>query len=165
MSSGNKGERKQPERCRLCKNTHNLKECDNFKKMLHTERIEFVKSNGLCLGCLRYGHMKKDCRGKKVCSTCKGFHRTSLHTNVPKPEGKPGTSPKNSSAEVTSHRVNTHEPEDGGFCDSHSIIVPVWLYQRAYPKKKELVYALLDDQSDACFVTEEILQKLAISGP
>ena len=89
----------------------------------------------------------------------------SLHTNVPKPEEKPGTSPKNSSAEVTSHRVNTHEPEDGGFCDSHSLIVPVWLYQRGYPEKKELVYALLDDQSDACFVTEEILQKLAISGP
>ena len=133
--------------------------------MLHTERIEFVKSNGLCLGCLKYGHMKKDCRGKKVCSTCKGFHPTSLHTNVPKPEGKPGTSPKNSSAEVTPHRVNTHEPEDGGFCDSHSLIVPVWLYQRGYPEKKELVYALLDDQSDACFVSEEILQKLAISGP
>ena len=115
MSSGNKGERKQPERCRLCKNTHNLKECDNFKKMLHTERIEFVKSNGLCLGCLRYGHMKKDCRGKKVCSTCKGFHPTSLHTNVPKPEGKTETSPTNSSKEVTSHRVNTHEPGDGGY--------------------------------------------------
>ena len=165
VSSGNEGQRKQPERCRLCKNTHNLNECDKFKKMLHTERIEFVKSNGLCLGCLKYGHMKKDCRGKKVCSTCKGFHPTSLHTNVPKPEGKPGTSPKNSSAEVTSHRVSTHEPEDGGFCDSHSLIVPVWLYQRGYPEKKELVYALLDDQSDACFVSEEILQKLAISGP
>ena len=60
VSSGNEGERKQPERCRLCKNTHNLNECDKFKKMLHTERIEFVKSNGLCLGCLKYGHMKKD---------------------------------------------------------------------------------------------------------
>ena len=165
VSSGNKGERKQRERCRLFKNTHNLNGCDKFKKMLHTERIEFVKSNGLCLGCLRYGHMKKDCRGKKVSSTGKGFHPTSLHTNVPKLGGKPRTSPKNSSAKVTSHRANTHEPEDGGFCDSHSLIVPVWLYQRGYPEKKELVYALLDDQSDACFVTEEILQKLAISGP
>ena len=161
----NKGERKQPERFSLCKNTHNLNECDKFKKMLYTERIEFVKSNGLCLRCLKYGHMKKDCRGKEVCSTCKGFHLTSLHTNVPKPKGKPGTSPKNSSMEVTSHHVNTHEPGDGGFCDYHSLIVPVWLYQRGYPMKKELVYTLLDNQSDACFVTEEILQKLAISGP
>jgi len=53
----------------------------------------------------------------------------------------------------------------GGFCDSHSLIVPVWLYQRGYAEKKELVYALLDNESDACFVTEEILQKLVISGP
>ena len=109
--------------------------------------------------------MKKDCWGKKVCSTCKGFHPTSLHTNIPKPKGKPGTSPKNSSMDVMSHHVNTHKPGDGGFCDSHSLIVPVWLYQRGYPEKKELVYALLDNQSDACFVTEGILQKLAISWP
>ena len=60
VTSMNKGERKQPERCCLYKNTNNLNECDKFKKMLHTERIEFVKSNGLCLGCLKYGHMKKD---------------------------------------------------------------------------------------------------------
>ena len=46
VTSVNKGERKQPERCCLYKNTHNLNECD--KKMLHTERIEFVKSNVLC---------------------------------------------------------------------------------------------------------------------
>ena len=98
-----------------------------------------------------------------MCSTCKGFHPTSLHTNVPKPKGKPGTSPKNSSMDVMSHHVNTHKPGDGGFCDSHSLIVPVWLYQRGYPEKKELVYALLDNQSDACFVTEEILQKLQYS--
>ena len=155
VSSGNKGERKQRERCRLFKNTHNLNGCDKFKKMLHTERIEFVKSNGLCLGCRRYGHVKKDCRGKKVSSTGKGFHPTSLHTNVPKLGGKPRTSPKNSSAKVTSHRANTHEPEDGGFCDPHSLIVPVWLHQRGYPEKKGLVYALLVDRSDACFVTEE----------
>ena len=62
--------------------------------------------------------------------------------------------------DVMSHHVNTHKPGDGGFCDSHSLIVPVWLYQRGYPEKKELVYTLLDNQSDACFVTEEILQKL-----
>ena len=65
--------------------------------------------------------------------------------------------------DVMSHHVNTHKPGDGGFCDSHSLIVPVWLYQRGYPEKKELVYALLNNQSDACFITEEILQKLAIS--
>ena len=52
VTSVNKGERKQPERCRLYKNTHNLNECNKFK-MLHTERIEFVKSNGLCLRCLK----------------------------------------------------------------------------------------------------------------
>ena len=60
VKGGRKGDKKPPERCRLCKNAHGLDECDKFAKMPHTERMEFVKSNGLCLGCLRYGHMKKD---------------------------------------------------------------------------------------------------------
>ena len=102
---------------------------------------------------------------RKCCTREEGFYPTSLHTNVRKPEGKPGTSPKNESAEVTSHRVNTHESGDGGSGDPHSLILPVCLHQRDYPEKKELVYPLLDNQSDACFVTEEILQKLAIFGP
>ena len=79
-----KGDKRPPERCRLCKNADNLDECDEFAKLSLTERLEVVKSNGLCLGCLRYGHMKKDCRGRKVCTTCNGFHPTSLHIDTPR---------------------------------------------------------------------------------
>lgn len=66
---------------------------------------------------------------------------------------------------ITSHRVSTQDPQNRNACDSHSLIVPVWLHHKATPERKELVYALLDNQSDACFIREDILQKLNISGP
>ena len=47
------GGKKQPERCRLCKNDHNLDECGWFKMMSFVERMDFVKSNGLCIGLLK----------------------------------------------------------------------------------------------------------------
>ena len=34
----------------------------------------------------------------------------------------------------------------------HSLIVPVWLHHRNDTNNRLLTYALLDEQSDACFV-------------
>lgn len=44
---------------RPCKSAHSLDDCEKFAKMSYAEKLEVVKSNGLCLGCLRYGHMKR----------------------------------------------------------------------------------------------------------
>ena len=109
-SSRERKEDKKPkaDHCLLCKKAHNLDECEKFAKMSQTERIEFIRSRGICLGCLKYGHMKKDCRGRKICKKCKGFQPTSLHIDTPASleqnsnEGIP---------EVTSHRVEASNSE------------------------------------------------------
>ena len=79
------------------------------------ERMEVVRSNGLCLGCLKYGYMKKDCRGRKICTPCKGFHPTSLHLDAPmtpQHNTKPAVPPASASTEATSHQINTHDPKN-----------------------------------------------------
>ena len=162
-SSRERKEDKKPkaDHCLLCKKTHNLDECEKFAKMSQTERIEFIKSRGICLGCLKYGHMKKDCRGRKICKKCKGFHPTSLHID------SPATQVQNSNEgipEVTSHRVEASNSEKHVECYSHSLIVPVWL-RHEQAQDKQLVYALLDDQSDACFIKDTVLEKLKANGP
>ncbi|RMX52198.1 hypothetical protein pdam_00024091 [Pocillopora damicornis] len=139
-----KSNKRTPERCRLCKSAHSLDDCEKFAKMSYAEKLEVVKSNGLCLGCLRYGHMKRDCRGKKVCTTCKGFHPTSLHNATPRAsqQTERPEAPSRSTEEVviTSHRVSTQDPQNRNACDSHSLIVPVWLHHKATPERKELVF-------------------------
>lgn len=114
------GKKPSSQRCPLCKNSHNLEVCERLNKMFQTERRDIVKSNGVCLGCLKYGHMKRDFRGRKVCTTCKGFHPTSLHIDPPSPSEQaqnPVTDPQNITTEVTSHRVNTQHTRSLSTCN------------------------------------------------
>ena len=46
-----KEDKPKADHCLLCKKTNNLDECEKFAKMSHTERIEFIISRGICLGC------------------------------------------------------------------------------------------------------------------
>ncbi|XP_063615371.1 uncharacterized protein LOC134788408, partial [Penaeus indicus] len=46
----------------------------------------------------------------------------------------------------------------------HSMIVPVWIHHESNIRKKVLVYALLDEQSDACFIKESTMNELNILG-
>ena len=66
---------------------------------------------------------------------------------------------------MTSHRVKVSNSEKHAECYSHSLIVPVWLHHEQDPHDKKLVYALLDDQSDACFINDKVLEKLQANGP
>ena len=48
---------------------------------------------------------------------------------------------------------------------SHSLIVLVWLHHQNSSKSKVKVYALLDEQSDACFIKESPLTTLGVDRP
>ena len=144
-SSRERKEDKKPkaDHCLLCKKAHNLDEYEKFAKMSQTEKIEFIRSRRICMGCLKYGHMKEDCRGRKIFKKYKGSHPTSLHIDTPASqewnsnEGIP---------EVTSHRIEASNSEKHTECYSHTLIMPVWLRHEQAPQDKELIYALLDDQ-------------------
>ncbi|XP_068247736.1 uncharacterized protein [Palaemon carinicauda] len=47
--------------------------------------------------------------------------------------------------------------------DVHSMIVPVWLSHRN-TNNKVMVYAVFDDQSDACFIKESVLRYMNVNG-
>ena len=47
----------------------------------------------------------------------------------------------------------------------HSLIVPVWIHHKNNANGRLLTYALLDEQSDACFVKEDLLRRLDMNGP
>ena len=54
--------------------------------------------------------------------------------------------------------VNALDAKSISNCSSHSLLVPVWLHHTQDPEKKTLLYARLDDQLDACFVKDDVLQ-------
>ena len=133
--------------CAFCKNNHELDLCEKFSKIVLSERKKFVQTNALCWGCLKWGHVYKECRGRKTCRRCGRRHSTYLHDDsvmehdrVPDQEnGELSHSNPISHCIEVCHLNNHAEPV------SHSLIVPVWLHHEDNPSNKLMVYALLDD--------------------
>ncbi|XP_058817389.1 uncharacterized protein LOC131680696 [Topomyia yanbarensis] len=67
-------------KCTVCKQTHALTQCDDFKKLSPQKRFDVAKKHGLCLNCLRSSHMMKNCTAGS-CRTCNKRHHTLLHLN------------------------------------------------------------------------------------
>ena len=108
--------------------------------------------------------MKRICRRRLVCKTCNGFHPTCLHSD-PAPNENGQDSGLRDTPIATSHRVNLSDIKNVNPSCMHSLIVPVWIHHRRDIRKKLLTYALLDEQSDACFVREDLLERLDVIGP
>ena len=148
--------------CLFCKASHDIDTCDKFVSLPLTERRNFVQAKRLCWGCLKWGHVNKDCRGKKPCKICNGPDPTSLNDQTWKPPPKQETPNQNTSV---SHRVEVCNMKGFNHGTSHSLIIPVWLHHQDNPKGKVKVYALVDEQSDACFIKESTLTALGVDGP
>lgn len=46
---------------------------------MHREKIDFLKEKGVCFGCLKIGHMSKDCKSRLTCDVCNQNHPEILH--------------------------------------------------------------------------------------
>ena len=51
------------------------------------------------------------------------------------------------------------------FLERPFMILPVWIHHKNYPDRRVKVYAVLDDHSDTCFVTDDVMDKLGVTGP
>ena len=165
--SGENANKEKPEviACAMCGKTHELESCKSYLDMDVKARKEFAKTKGLCFGCLRQGHVSRDCKDRKRCDSCKKGHPTSLHGDLKRElENTKPPSNQNETEKRTSHctkSVSNKEELDGTIS---SMIVPVWVYHINKPENAVLVYALLDDQSDTTFVSLHTLTSLGVEG-
>ena len=153
--------------CAFCKNNHELDLCEEFSQIALSERKKFVQANALCWGCLKWGHVYKECRGRKPCRRCSRRHPTYLHDDsVMNHDRVPDqVNSELSHSNPISHCIEVCHLNNHAEPVSHSLIVPVWLHHEDNLGNKLMVYALLDDQSDACFIKQIALEKLGVSGP
>ncbi len=159
--------------CVFCKEPHELELCKKFLEINFEKRREFIIANRLCWGCLRWGHVNSKCRRKKVCKTCNGWHPTALHQDKCETKGKDnphssdgiGKGKDEANNKTISNRVEVRRTSASNQAVCHSLIVPVWLHHITNPDHKLMVYALLDEQSDACFIKDSILEALEVGGP
>ena len=146
---------KDPSLCTLCEGKHGLATCKNFLEKTVKERIEICMSKGLCFSCLHPRHTARHCKRRTQCELCKKPHATILHR--PSPEDR-NEEKVMETAKATNNCVN---------CSSTttSMILPVLIHHKDNPDRRVKVYAVLDDQSDTCFVTDDIRKSLGVTGP
>ena len=82
--------------CIVCKTEkHPLYACPRFKSLPHDQKIVTLKSNGVCMNCLRSGHFVRQCKSLHHCKICQKPHHTLLHIDsTPTSSPLPPTSPK-----------------------------------------------------------------------
>ena len=152
-----KEDKERPKRrCLYCNSENcNLIKCKKLSSQGIDERHRFVKERQLCFGCLRQGHVSKDCRRRAICQKCSKRHPTLLHDDARSSDRKIQSLEGVPQIAATSHRIEA---------TNTSMIVPVWVATADNPKEEVLVYALLDTQSDTTFVVSEVDEQMNING-
>jgi hypothetical protein len=151
--------------CVVCKATHSIINCPDFQKMSLQDKATLIKSKALCYGCLTYGHRKQDCYKKMACNKCGGRHPTVMHDDSRrsyKPTHHSDTQFNNhATTNAMSHCANCSEYDCVCLPEYfHSSIVPVKLYHVDNPQNVVTMYAMIDEQSDSCFVINDVLHDL-----
>ena len=138
-------------KCVKCQGEHAVTSCQQVVNMPLQERKRMVADLRLCRGCLKKGHLWRNCTRKARCEKCGRLHPTLLHD-----------------PEIAARE--TADPERAATClqaassACHCLVLPVMLSNKKDPEHKVLVYALLDAQSDACFVSKSACTAVNATG-
>ena len=163
--------------CLFCGKGHELDYCKDFLSKFMSERKEFARSKNLCFGCLRQGHVSRNCTRKKKCKKCSKNHPTCFHGDL---GSKPNDIRKNdkitearpSDGKGNQQKSGDHQTPQAGISNlstsgaqnKNSMVLPVYLSHRDEPECERLVYAMLDTQSDMTFILDDTCKSLGLSG-
>ena len=146
--------------CVVCKtDKHPLYACPKFKVQTHDKMIATLKSNGLCMNCLKPGHFVKQCKSLHRCRKCQKPHHTLLHIESKEfapstvaPVAQPSTQP-------TVKPVSSNTAM--GFA-SNSLLMTCRMFVDAPDGSSVEARAILDSASSASFVSERLAQSLCL---
>lgn len=138
-----------------------------IKELTNTERIDFLKSKGLCFGCLTFGHLSKNCKKRLKCQICSRLHPDILHVKK-EDDSASETVENNTENDIVSSAYLSLGQESCGNTGAGEeecvlAVVPVKLKSKKSERYVE-TYAFIDPGSTATFCTEDIQRKLNLKG-
>ena len=148
--------------CVLCKSEkHPLYACSKFKSLPHDNKMSTLKSNGLCLNCLRSGHFMKNCSSHHRCRVCQKRHHTLLHLEE-KPHVESSVTPVNpaSSVPVPAAPITSSHATTG--IKSNLLLMTCQVKVEAPDGSSMQARAILDSGSSASFISERLAQSLRL---
>lgn len=72
---------KASKRCTFCAEAHDIRGCAAFLRLSVRSRLQEIKKNPICYGCLRDDHILPGCNNRKMCGKngCERWHDPLLH--------------------------------------------------------------------------------------
>ncbi|XP_060807713.1 uncharacterized protein LOC132903428 [Amyelois transitella] len=164
--------------CTMCSGDHFLYQCKSFGQLIPRERQEFVQTKSLCYNCLSPTHSVYKCRYTTSCRRCGRRHHSLLHQEKEKQQELTNKS-ENNHAHTQSQRQNQADiqhssPNHGvnvvaNFAKEETVIgsadvllATAIVKAYSFNGKYCLLRALIDQGSQASFVTEETVQTLGL---
>ncbi|KOB52061.1 Uncharacterized protein OBRU01_25895 [Operophtera brumata] len=150
--------------CKYCKEPHRLAHCRNFLSVEVQARRGFVEKNNICFNCLGDNHRVHQCRSLMTCRVCQRRHHTYLHS----------TSTDSKAHRTESESSNTENVPgetaasvvcfaSGGMVPSSQVLLATALVRaQSSNGDTRTIRALLDQGSQASFITEETAQYLGL---
>ena len=141
-------------KCWKCDLDHMIDTCPDIETMSHDERLQYVKSKGMCFQCLGRFHKASECKSRFKCKACQGNHNTILHkdkTNL--------TSSYKNPEEQEIVNVNTRSNKINERTSTVKMLtVPVKIMSSS--GKQIETYAVYDNGSTSSFITKSLLDRL-----
>jgi hypothetical protein len=133
--------------CMYCGRNHELNMCEKLQSESHGEKLQFLKSKGMCFACLKRGkHISKDCKHRLTCGKCGKSHPTVLHK---------------SETDFEQTKVQTKVGCVGCQNKGAMAVVPIIVRSRS---RSIPTYAFLDSGSSSSFISEELKEALNVTG-
>lgn len=169
-----KEEKKHDVKCALCNEGHYVYHCKKFGDMATKERQDFVQRSKLCFNCLAPSHSVVKCRQSACCRKCGRRHHSLLHfergVNTEKTSEDESTSTgtvtetqrgKPNTLSNDTHIVTNFSRES--FHTNSVLLATAQVLVDSRNGCKYILRALLDQGSQASFVTEATVQLLNLT--
>ncbi|CAH0723437.1 unnamed protein product, partial [Brenthis ino] len=144
--------------CEVCKGTHRIYDCENFKSKTIEERQALVTNLRLCRNCLRRGHDVYYCRARS-CRKCKRRHNSLICSNGKQscPQGNAAHAIENVSPPAAELTVNLARDNV-----NKVTLLSTALVEAVNPvnNKSEIVRVLLDCGAESSLISKGLQDKL-----
>ncbi|CAK1590255.1 unnamed protein product [Parnassius mnemosyne] len=158
--------------CLHCNEHHKLFYCGKFAKEDLNVRQNIVNSLGLCYNCLGSNHTRKMCRVLTTCGICKRKHHTLLHgkassytvavaREATETDEVDEIHPESSfeTNETTNNIVNNFVTDQ---THNQSLLATALIKVQYKDGNNQILRALLDQRSQASFISEAAVQLLRL---
>lgn len=146
--------------CGMCHGEHYLYQCKKFSSLSPNERYKQVRDKGLCFNCLAPNHAVSKCHQSTSCRRCGRRHHSMLHLEREQEKEAQETTEKTNTQSKESTTIISTFAKQSSPCEV--LLATAIVRAMSVNGVSHVIRALIDQGSQASFITEETVQLLGL---